>query len=61
LSEFRAPPSPDGAFLELGLKGIAGTLIDRSRRNEDLPDRDRLAIRFEQFKKSATGFDGSRG
>jgi hypothetical protein len=23
-----------------------------SRRNEDRPDRDRLAIRFEQFKKS---------
>ncbi len=42
----------DGPFLELGLKGIAGTLIDRPRRNEDCPDRDRLAIRFEQFKRS---------
>jgi putative restriction endonuclease len=43
----------DGRFLELGLKGIAGSLIDRPRRHEDRPDRDRLAIRFEQFKKSA--------
>jgi putative restriction endonuclease len=43
----------DGPFLELGLKGIAGTLIDRPRRLEDLPDRDRLALRFEQFKKAA--------
>ena len=43
----------DGAFLELGLKEIAGTLIDRPRRLEDLPDRNRLAIRFEQFKKAA--------
>ena len=43
----------DGPFLELGLKGIVGQVIDRPRRNEDLPDRDRLAIRFEQFKKAA--------
>jgi putative restriction endonuclease len=43
----------DGPFLELGLKGIAGTLIDRPRRLGDYPDRDRLAIRFEQFKKAA--------
>ena len=43
----------DGPFLELGLKGIAGTLIDRARRLEDRPDRDRLALRFEQFKKAA--------
>jgi putative restriction endonuclease len=43
----------DGPFLELGLKGIAGTRIDRPRRSEDRPDRDRLALRFEQFKKSA--------
>jgi putative restriction endonuclease len=42
----------DGPFLELGLKGIAGTLIDRPRRLEDHPDRDRLALRFEEFKKS---------
>src|SRR5712672_3183472 len=43
----------DGPFLEVGLKAIAGTLIDRPRRREDCPDRERLAIRFEQFKKSA--------
>jgi putative restriction endonuclease len=43
----------DGPFLELGLKGIAGTLIDRPRRLEDRPDRNRLALRFEQFKKAA--------
>jgi putative restriction endonuclease len=43
----------DGPFLELGLKGIAGTLIERPRRVEDRPDRDRLALRFEQFKKAA--------
>jgi putative restriction endonuclease len=43
----------DGPFLELGLKSIGGTLIDRPRRLEDRPDRDRLAIQFEQFKKAA--------
>jgi putative restriction endonuclease len=43
----------DGPFLELGLKGIAGTLIELPRRSEDRPDRDRLALRFEQFKKAA--------
>jgi putative restriction endonuclease len=43
----------DGPFLELGLKGIAGTVINGPRRSKDLPDRDRLAIRFEQFKKAA--------
>ena len=42
----------DGPFLELGLKGIAGTLIDKLRRLEDYPDRDRLALRFAQFKKA---------
>jgi putative restriction endonuclease len=41
----------DGPFLELGLKRIAGTLIAFPRRSEDRSDRDRLAIRFEQFKK----------
>ena len=43
----------DGPFLELGLKGIAGTLIEMPRRAEDRPDRDRLALRFGEFKKSA--------
>jgi putative restriction endonuclease len=43
----------DGPFLELGLKGIAGQLIDRPRRLADHPDRERLAIRFEKFRKAA--------
>jgi putative restriction endonuclease len=41
----------DGPFLELGLKRIAGTLIDLPRRIEDRPDRDRLALRFEEFRR----------
>jgi putative restriction endonuclease len=43
----------DGPFLELGLKGIVGQVIDTPRRLADNPDRDRLALRFEQFKKVA--------
>jgi putative restriction endonuclease len=43
----------DGPFLELGLKSIAGTQIVMPRRRADWPDRDRLALRFELFKKSA--------
>jgi putative restriction endonuclease len=43
----------DGPFLELGLKGIVGQLIQLPRRSEDRPDRDRLARRFEEFKKAA--------
>jgi putative restriction endonuclease len=43
----------DGPFIELGLKGIAGTLIELPRRNEDRPDRERLALRFEEFRRSA--------
>ncbi len=41
----------DGPFLELGLKGIAGMSIELPRRREDYPDRDRLAARFDQFRK----------
>jgi putative restriction endonuclease len=41
----------DGPFLELGLKSIAGTLLAMPRRRADWPDRDRLALRFEQFQK----------
>jgi putative restriction endonuclease len=41
----------DGPFLELGLKRIAGNLIDLPRRVEDRPDRDRLALRFEEFQR----------
>ena len=43
----------DGPFLELGLKGIAGQVIQLPRRSVDRPDRDRLARRFEEFKKAA--------
>src|SRR5215470_5026089 len=43
----------DGPFLELGLKGIARQVIRLPRRTEDRPDRDRLALRFEEFKKAA--------
>jgi len=43
----------DGPFLELGLKQIDGTQIGMPRRPEDRPDRDRLALRFEQFKRAA--------
>jgi putative restriction endonuclease len=43
----------DGPFLELGLKGIVGHMIQLPRRNEDRPDRDRLARRFEEFKRAA--------
>jgi putative restriction endonuclease len=44
----------DGPFLdlELGLKGIVGQVIEMPRRREDRPDRDRLATRFEEFRKA---------
>ena len=42
----------DGPFLELGLKGIAGSLIEKPRRAKDYLDRDRLDRWFEQFKKA---------
>jgi putative restriction endonuclease len=41
----------DGPFLEL--KGIVGQAIQLPRRNEDRPDRERLALRFEEFRRSA--------
>ena len=41
----------DGPFLELGLKTIAGASIQLPRRGGDWPDRNRLALRFEQYKK----------
>jgi putative restriction endonuclease len=43
----------DGPFLEQGLKGIVGQVIDRPRGLEDHPDRDRLALRFEKFKRAS--------
>jgi putative restriction endonuclease len=42
----------DGPFLELGLKQINETSIHLPRRTADYPDRNRLAIRFEQFKRA---------
>ena len=41
----------DGPFLELGLKSINRTLITIPRRREDWSNRDRLALRFEEFWK----------
>ena len=48
----------DGPFLELGLKGIAGRVIQLPRRSEDRPDPDRLALRFA-FKISREDRDRS--
>jgi putative restriction endonuclease len=43
----------DGPLLEQSLKGIAGGQTRAPRRQEDRPDRDRLAARFEQFRRTA--------
>jgi putative restriction endonuclease len=43
----------DGPLLAQSLKAMAGTTMRLPRRREHLPDRDRLAIRFEQFKRVA--------
>jgi hypothetical protein len=43
----------DGPLLEQSLKAIAGTTMRLPRRREHHPDRDRLATRFEQFKRVA--------
>ena len=43
----------DGPFLELSLKGIVGQAIQLPRRNEDRPNRERLALQFEEFRRSA--------
>jgi putative restriction endonuclease len=42
----------DGPLLEQ-IRGIAGIRIRPPRREEDCPDRDRLAARFVQFKRVA--------
>jgi putative restriction endonuclease len=39
----------DGPFLEQGPKSMAGRLIV-SQGDRRIPDRDRLALRFEEFK-----------
>ncbi len=41
----------DGPMLEVGLKSIEGQQINLPKRIEDRPDRDRLAMRYEEFKK----------
>jgi putative restriction endonuclease len=46
----------DGSFLELGLKGIVGQVIELPRRSEDRPDRDRLALRSSNSRKRPSGF-----
>jgi putative restriction endonuclease len=43
----------DGPFWEQGLKAMPGQLISLPKRTKDNPDRERLALRFEQLKKSA--------
>jgi putative restriction endonuclease len=43
----------DGPLLEQSLKATAGMQIRSPRRQEDRPDQDRLAARFEQFKRVA--------
>ena len=43
----------DGPMLEQGLKAFAGRLIRPPRREVDRPDRDRLAQRFEEFRRAA--------
>jgi putative restriction endonuclease len=42
----------DGPFLQVGMKDISGLRITPPQREEDRPDRDRLARRFELFKRS---------
>ncbi|HXQ09297.1 MAG TPA: hypothetical protein VN831_31610, partial [Bradyrhizobium sp.] len=44
----------DGPFLELGLKGIVGQVIQLPRRTEDYPNRERLALRFEELNGTAS-------
>ena len=43
----------DGPLLEQSLKAIAGRSIRPPRSEQHRPDRERLAIRFEQFKRAA--------
>jgi putative restriction endonuclease len=42
----------DGPMLE-ALKRLSGGTIHKPKRDKDLPDRDRLALRFERFKAAA--------
>jgi putative restriction endonuclease len=47
------PMLHDGPLLEQSLKAIAGRLIRLPRSKQHHPDRERRAIRFEQFKRAA--------
>jgi putative restriction endonuclease len=42
----------DGPLLEQSLKAIAGRMIRLPRSSDHRPDRDRLAVRFEQFRRA---------
>lgn len=41
----------DGPMFEQGLKALAGAELRRPTRDEDRPDRERLALRFESFRR----------
>jgi putative restriction endonuclease len=43
----------DGPLLEHGLKGMAGRCIIAPAREEDCPDKQRLDLRFQAFKRAA--------
>src|SRR5262249_17282323 len=43
----------DGPMLEEGLKAFAGRQVRPPRRERDKPDPDRLAQRFEEFRRAA--------
>jgi putative restriction endonuclease len=43
----------DGPMLRSGLQEFHGALILQPRRNEERPDPDRLALRYEQFRAVA--------
>ena len=42
----------DGPFLEHGIKSISGTRILPPTRLEDRPDKDRLDLRFQAFRRT---------
>ena len=42
----------DGPMLEYGLKMVEGQKVVLPGRKQDHPDRDRLAKRFEEFRKA---------
>jgi putative restriction endonuclease len=48
----------DGPFLELGLKGIVGQVIELPRRSEDRPIQTGWPIGLKQFKRVA-GLNGT--